>query len=83
MEEDLKAIYSVIVYWWGFIKDKYPTGLSEDEIRKFIKDSDKQIAEMKKDDNGLAWLYCHIGITVSDFIERKGRERKGEKVEWW
>lgn len=82
MEEDLKAIYSVIVYWWGFMKDKYPKGMTDEEISKWIDDVDKKDKEIRKDDLGLAWLYRHIGITVADFITKKQAERQGKKVEW-
>ena len=82
MDEDLKAIYSVIVYWWGFIKDKYPTGMTDNEIQNWIKQTDIKSKEIKKDDSGLAWLYRKIGIDVCDFITRKQAERQGKEVEW-
>lgn len=82
MEEDLKAIYSVIVYWWGFMKDKYPKGLSDKDIEVWLEETEAKSKEIKKDDPGLAWLYRNIGIKCADFITRKQKERKGEQVEW-
>lgn len=81
-EEDLKAIYSVIVYWWGFCKDTYPKSLNDDEVSKWIDECEKKQKEMQKDDKGLAWLYRRMGIIIMDFCLKKQQERKGKKVEW-
>lgn len=81
--EDLKAIYSVVVYWWGFCKEMYVKPLpSDDEISDWIDACEKKQKEMQKDDVGLAWLYRRMGIVVMDFCLKKQQERKGRKVEW-
>lgn len=82
MDEDLKAIYSVIVYWWGFVKDKYPKGMTDKEISTWLDETEAKQKEIQKDDKGLAWLYRHIGIDVVDFITKKQAEREGKEVEW-
>ena len=82
MNEDLKAIYSVIVYWWGFVKDKYPKGMSTEEIVNWTNETDEKSKEIEKDDKGLAWLFRHIGIDVADFITKKQAESEGKEVEW-
>ena len=82
MNEDLKAIYSVIVYWWGFMKDKYPKGMNDEDVSEWIDKTEKQIKEIEKDDMGLAWLYRKIGLTCCDFILKKQAERQGKKDVW-
>lgn len=82
MDEDLKAIYSVIVYWWGFMKDRYPKGMNDKDVESWLETTEAKSKEIESDDEGLAWLFRQIGIKCVFFITQKQKERKGETVDW-
>lgn len=80
--DDLKAIYSVIVWNWQFIKEYYLKNNTTDDISHWIDVVESKHREILKDDVKLAWLFRKMAMVSLEFLSKAVDEKNGAKNVW-